>query len=72
MTNRAKGLRFRSMPLLSLARGCSASLGRLKETESLKGRTKVLKDAANIEGSHENDRRLQIESTEMTDSGGGR
>lgn len=72
MINHAKEQHLRSMPLLSLARRCSASQGRLKAAESLKIRTIVLKDAANIEGSYEKDRRLQIESTEMTDNGGGR
>jgi hypothetical protein len=72
MTSHTKGQRFRSMPLLSLAKGCSASLCRLKGAESLKGQLEVLEDVADDKGSYGNDRMAQIDSTEMTDNGGGR
>jgi hypothetical protein len=72
MTNHARIQHFRSMPRLTLAKGCSAFLSRRKEKESLRGPVTVLEDAAKGAGSYVNDSSTQIESTEMTDSGGGR
>lgn len=71
MTNHEKERYFRSIPLLSLAGGCSAFLSRLKETEALKGRITVLEDAANDAGMCVNDSMLRIDRTENSDNGGG-
>jgi hypothetical protein len=72
MTHPTKGQHFRSMPLLSFAQGCSASLSRLKETEPLPGQMTVLQQAAKNAGCSVIDGKAQIVCTEMTDSGGGR
>jgi hypothetical protein len=60
------------MQLLALARGYSASVSSLKKAEPLKGRIVVLKDVANDARLYKNDASSQIDSTEMTESGGSR